>query len=138
MRDFKLSTHSLIHPPPARSFIHHLLIHSHSLSHSSITLSFILIHSLVLIHSCTHSLSHPAPARSLSSTHSLTHSLNSFPTHSLSLMHSFIFTHSHSLSLTHSTGYLKCRLCPALRPMHESPLLSHLEPWETNIRAGHD
>lgn len=157
---YSLIHHALVHPHSftrslsftstralTHSFIHHPLVHSsttcsfiliHSLTHPSPSRSSSFTHSFSSTHALTHSsIQHPL-VHSHPLTLSLTHSLNSFPTHSLSLMHSFIFTHSHSLSLTHSTGYLKCRLCPALRPMHESPLLSHLEPWETNIRAGHD
>lgn len=95
----------------------------HSLTLSSITHSFILIHSLVHICSCTYSLT-PSSTRSFSFTHSVTHSFTQLFPHSftLSLMHSFIFTpfiHSFTFTLIHSlthsfNRYLKCRLCPAL------------------------
>ena len=126
------------------SLIYHPLIHSHSL-----TCSYSLTRSHLLMHLLTHSLIH-----SFILIHSLSHSLIHSPLspliHSLSCTHSYSlisFTHSHSLSfihsLTHSTDISNAdcaQLCSGCWDMtvHENQLLNHLETWETNIRAGHD
>ena len=108
-------TQSFIHPLTHQLFIHiHSLILTHSLIHSSLTLTDSLIHLFIrsftypLIHSLVHSFIH-SPAHSF--TCSLTHHSFTF-IHSYSLIHlftyspthSFIHTaiHSHTHSFTHS------------------------------------